>query len=154
VTLLDHRGQPINPADYKKAPPPKLGEAFGAWSGPDIQYRHLPGGSIVQFDLSKLTIHDFRAMRDHYQVNASTSVLSFMLHQSDYTIECEDKKIAAHCQENIDEMWTQINRATSTAIWAGYGPSVLGERCQLPQGDVDEDQGPGARGMRRQLEAR
>jgi hypothetical protein len=125
VTLLDHRGQPINPADYKKAPPPKLGEAFGAWSGPDIQYRHLPGGSIVQFDLSKLTIHDFRAMRDHYQVNASTSVLSFMLHQSDYTIECEDKKIAAHCQENIDEMWTQINRATSTAIWAGYGPSVL-----------------------------
>lgn len=125
MPLLDHRGQPINPADYKKAPPPKLGEAFGAWSGPDIQYRHLPGGSIVQFDLSKLTIHDFRAMRDHYQVNASTSVLSFMLHQSDYTIECDDKKIAQHCQDNIDEMWTQVNRATSAAIWAGYGPSVL-----------------------------
>lgn len=125
MPLLDHRGQPINPADYKKAPPPKLGEAFGAWSGPDMQYRHLPGGSIVQFDLSKLTIHDFRAMRDHYQVNASTSVLSFMLHQSDYTIECDDKKIAQHCQDNIDEMWTQINRATSQAIWAGFGPSVL-----------------------------
>lgn len=122
MPLLDQHGRPF---EFKKANPPKLGEAFGAWSGPDVQYRQLPGGSIVQFDLSKLTVHDYRAMRDHYQVNASTSVLSFMLHQSDYQIVCEDKKIAQHCQDNMDLMWTQVNRATSTAIWAGYGPSVL-----------------------------
>jgi hypothetical protein len=122
VPLLDQHGRTI---DFTKAKPPKLGEAFGNWSGSDVQYRQLPGGSIVQFDLSKLTVHDFRAMRDHYQVNASTSVLSFMLHQSDYTVECDDKKIATHCEDNLNEMWTQLNRATSTAIWAGYGPSVL-----------------------------
>jgi hypothetical protein len=102
-----------------------MGEAFGHWAGRDIQYGTLPGGSVVQFDLSKLTVHDFRAMRDHYQVNASLSVLSFMLHQSDWTIECTDKKIAQHCQENLAEMWTQLNRGMSTALWAGYAPNIL-----------------------------
>jgi len=122
VTLLDHRGQPIN---FRKATPPKMGEAFGQWSGSDIQYRQLPGGSVVQFDLSKLTVHDYRAMRDHYQVNASLSVLSFMLHQSDWMVECKDKKIKEHCEENLRDIWTQLNRGMSAALWAGYGPNVL-----------------------------
>ena len=82
----------------KKADPPKLGEAFGQWAGRDVQFATLPGGGIVQFDLSKLTLADFRAMRDHYQVNASLAVLSFMQHQSDFHIECEDAKIAAACE--------------------------------------------------------
>jgi hypothetical protein len=125
VHLLDHRGEPMRPSNYKKADPPKLGEAFGRWGGDDIQYRQLPGGSVVQFDLSKLTVHDFRAMRDNYQINASLSVLTFMLHQSDWSIECKDKKIAQHCQENLEEMWTQLNRGMGTALWAGYAPNVL-----------------------------
>lgn len=125
MTLLDHRGNPISPASFRKASPPKTGEAFGSWAGRDQQYSTLPGGSVVQFDLSKLTIHDYRAMRDHYQVNASLSVLSFMLHQADWKIECEDKKIAEHCQENMEEIWTQLNRGMSTALWAGYAPCVL-----------------------------
>jgi hypothetical protein len=122
---VDHRGVPFPPSQFKKASPPKMGEAFGSWAGRDVQYGTLPGGSVVQFDLSKLTIHDFRAMRDHYQVNASLSVLSFMLHQSDWTIECEDKKIAEHCRKNMEEIWTQLNRGMSTALWAGYAPCVL-----------------------------
>lgn len=115
----------MKPSEFKKASPPKMGEAFGAWAGRDLQYSTLPGGSVVQFDLSKLTVHDFRAMRDHYQVNASLSVLSFMLHQADWKIECDDKKIADHCQKNMEEVWTQLNRGMSTALWAGYAPSVL-----------------------------
>lgn len=90
-----------------------------------MQYSTLPGGSVVQFDLSKLTIHDYRAMRDHYQVNASLSVLSFMLHQADWKIVCEDKKIADHCQENMEKVWTQLNRGMSMALWGGYAPCVL-----------------------------
>lgn len=123
--LLDHRGVPIPPSQFRKADPPKMGEAFGHWAGRDHQYATLPGGSVVQFDLSKLTVHDFRAMRDHYQVNASLSVLSFMLHQSDWHIECEDKKIQQHCQDNMEEMWTQLNRGMATALWAGYAPNIL-----------------------------
>ena len=122
MTLLDQYGKPIH---FRKASPPKLGEAFGQWSGSDLQYRQLPGGSVVQFDLSKLTVHDYRAMRDHYQVNASLSVLTFMLHQSDWRVECEDKRIEKHCQENLSEVWTQLNRGMATALWAGYGPNVL-----------------------------
>jgi len=132
MELLGPNGKPIT--DYlaergqftnKKATPPKTGAAFGDWAGRDFEYAQLPGGGIVQFDLSKLTISDYRNMRDHYQVNASLAVLSFMQHQSDWHIECEDKKIAEFCEEEITRNWTQLNRAMGTANWAGYAPSVL-----------------------------
>lgn len=125
MTLLGPNGLPISSSNYKKAEQPKLGEAFGQWAGRDVQYASLPGGGIVQFDLSKLTLADYRAMRDHYQVNASLSVLSFMMHQSDWHIECKQKKIAEHCEENLRNIWTQLNRSLSTAHWAGYSPNAL-----------------------------
>ena len=123
--LLGPNGQPISSSQFRKSAPPKLGEAFGAWAGRDVQYANLPGGGIVQFDLSKLTLADFRAMRDHYQVNASLSVLSFMMHQSDWHIECEDKKTAELCEEILRSVWTQLNRSMSTAHWAGFSPNAL-----------------------------
>lgn len=125
MPILGPTGQPISSATFKKAPPPKLGEAFGSWAGRDLQYVGLPGGGVVQFDLSKLTLADFRAMRDHYQVNASLSILSFMMHQSDWRIECKTKKIATACEENLHEIWTQLNRSMSTSNWAGFSPNVL-----------------------------
>lgn len=124
--LLGPNGKPISSViQNKKAPPPKTGEAFGPWAGRDLQYVNLPGGGLVQFDLSKLTLSDFRTMRDHYQVNASLAVLSFMQHQSDWHIECSDKRIAAHCEEQLRKIWTPLNRSMGTANWAGYSPNVL-----------------------------
>lgn len=126
--LVDKYGRPLKSDPTivnKKASPPKLGEAFGAWAGRDIDYMTLPGGGVVQFDLSKLTLNDYRAMRDHYQVNASLAVQMFMQHQSDWHIECEDKKIAEHCEINLREIWTPLNRAMSTSNWAGYAPNAL-----------------------------
>jgi len=125
VQLLGPNGQPISSEEYKKATPPKLGTAFGPWAGRDLTYANLPGGGIVQFDLNKLTLSDYRAMRDHYQVNASISVLAFMQHQANWHIECEDKKIADHCEENLRQIWTPLNRSLATANWAGYSPNVL-----------------------------
>src|SRR5687768_14665342 len=126
--LVDKFGRPLrsDPSIInKKASPPKMGEAFGNWAGRDIEFMTLPGGGVVQFDLSKLTLNDYRAMRDHYQVNASLAVQMFMQHQSDWHIDCEDKKIAEHCEENLREIWTPLNRAMSTANWAGYAPNAL-----------------------------
>lgn len=127
ITLLGPKGEPISSAQFqnKKASPPATGEAFGAWAGRDIEYMQLPGGGLVQFDLSKLTVEDFRVMKDHYQVNASLAVLSFMQHQSDFHIECEDQKIADLCEEQIRDQWTMLNRHMSQANWAGYSPGVL-----------------------------
>lgn len=128
--LLGPQGQPIDEWKIrqvynKKAAPPKLGEAFGAWAGRDTEFFSLPGGGLVQFDLSKLQVDDFRLMRDHYQVNSSLAVLSFMQHQSDWHIECEDKKIATFCEEQLRENWTSLNRGLAQANWAGYSPMVL-----------------------------
>lgn len=126
--LLDHMGNPVSSADirkFKKAPQPIKGEAFGQWGGENLRYGNMPGIGIVQFDLSKLTIPDYRAMREHYQVNASLSVLSFMQHQSDWHIECENPKIAEECEQQLREVWTPLNRSMSTANWAGYAPTVL-----------------------------
>jgi hypothetical protein len=125
--LLGPTGQPISSAQYRKADPPKTGPAFGQWAGPRAGrvWTNLPGGGIIQMDLSKLTLEDYRNMRDHYQVNASLSVLTFMLHQSDWHIECDDKKIADHCEANLHEIWTPLCRSLGTAHWAGYSPNAL-----------------------------
>lgn len=124
--LLDHRGQPIR-STYKKASPPKLGEAFGSrWdSNSAMSIAQMPGGGILQFNLDRLTLADFRMMRDHYQVNASLSVLTFMIHQLDWKIECDNERIRKHVQDNMERIWTQLVRAVSQAFWAGYSPSVL-----------------------------
>lgn len=117
---------PVATSNHKKATPPKLGEAFAPqWQGLDRSYHAMPGGGIIQFDLSRLTLADFRMMRDHYQINASLSVLTFMMHQLDWRIECDNEKIRKHCEENMRVMWTRLVRALSQAFWAGYSPSVL-----------------------------
>ncbi len=112
--------------DYKKAPPPKLGEAFGARFDEDLIYRTIPGGgTLLQFNLDKLDISDFRQMRDHYQVNAALSVLTFMMHQLDWRVVSDDARIAKRCEENMRKMWTRVVRALSQAFWAGYSPCIL-----------------------------
>lgn len=124
--LIDTHGRPLSTQNYKKASPPKLGEAFGSrWDSSDFAYAQLPGAGILQFDLSRLTLADFRMMRDHYQVNASLSVLTFMVHQLDWEIECDNAKIRDHCQGNLERVWTKLVRAISQAFWAGYSPSIL-----------------------------
>jgi hypothetical protein len=129
--LLGPDGSPVG--DYiqrkasfqnKKATPPKLGESFGNWAG-RTDILQLPGGGVIQFDLAKLTVQDFRGMRDHYQVNASLAILAFMQHQSDWHVECSDKRIRDHVTEELTRMWTQLNRSMATANWAGYSPNVL-----------------------------
>lgn len=114
------------PSSFKKAKPPILGEKFGNWAGREDHFIYsLPGGGFLQFDLSKLTLADFRQMKDHYQVQASLSVLTFMLHQLDWSIECENKKIKNFCQDVMDRIWTRLVRGMSQAFWAGYSPMVL-----------------------------
>lgn len=125
--LVDKHGAPLSSRSYarKARPTPITGEAFGSWSGRDQFMYDLPGGGYVQFDLSKLTLADFRGMKTHYQVNASLSLLTFMIHQSEWHIECDQKKIADHVEANVRKVWSRLVRALSQAFWAGYSPNVL-----------------------------
>jgi hypothetical protein len=123
--LLGPNGQPISSAQFRKASPPPQGPQFGHWAGRDVEFLNLPGGGLVQFDLSRLTLADFRTMRDHYQINASQAVLTFMVHQADWTIECENKKVRDHCTQNLELIWTRLVRAMSQSFWAGFSPNVL-----------------------------
>ncbi len=123
MALLGPNGHPIE--TYKKASPPKLGPAFGDWAGRDVIFNQLPGGAILQFDLSALTLADYRAMRYNPQINASLSVLTFMLHQIDWWVECEDRKIATLVEDNLRMVWTRLIRGMSQALWAGYSPMVI-----------------------------
>lgn len=125
-TLFGPKGEPISSSMFKKADPPKTGEAFGTWAGQnDNLYLNLPGGGALQFNLDNLTLTDYRNMTDHYQVNASLAVLTFMLHQMDWQIECDNKKIADHATANMLTIWTRLVRALSQSFWAGYSPNVL-----------------------------
>lgn len=106
-------------------PEPKLGDKFGQWAGREMQYLALPGGAMLQFDLSRLTLADFRSMRDHYQINASLYVLTFILHQIDWHIECENQEIREMIEQNMRDVWTTLIRGLSQAFWAGYSPLVI-----------------------------
>lgn len=112
-------------SQYKKASPPVMGEKFGSWANSDIHHMTLPGGSVMQFDLSRLTLSDFRAMRDHYQVNTNLTLLTFMIHQIDWKIKCDDPKIAEELTTQLHENWSQLIRGISQAFWAGYSPMAL-----------------------------
>lgn len=125
--LVDQYGNPLNSRTYARTarPKPITGEAFGSWTGRDQFMYDLPGGGYVQFDLSKLTLADFRGMKSHYQVNSSLSLLTFMIHQADWHIECDQQKIATHVEANVRKVWSRLVRAMSQAFWAGYSPNVL-----------------------------
>lgn len=127
---------PPSARNHKKAAPPKTGEAFGNWAGNDRQFLTLPGGGVLQFDLSKLTLDDFRSMKDHYQINASLTVLAFMMHRLDWRIECENEKISEFIEENLRTIWTRLIRALSQAYWAGYSPCVLQWENDLQNGKI------------------
>lgn len=126
--VADKYGQIIgNSSAFTKAPEPKLGEKYGLWAGHDeaVQMMKLPGGGLLMFDLDKLTLEDFRTMRNHYQVHISLMILTFLMHQIDWKIECDDTKIADHCTKNLTEIWTRLIRGLSQSFWAGYSPMVL-----------------------------
>lgn len=111
---------------FKKGEQPKTGPRYGSWENkPQISYGSLPGGGMLAFDLNQLTLSDFDAMRYHPQINASLSVLTFMIHQADWRIECADPKIREMVEENVRSIWTRLVRGMAQAFWAGFSPCVL-----------------------------
>lgn len=136
MPILDSKGNPYTPtppagslgagSTFKKASAPALGEVGAQWAGSyATQFLNFPGGGVVQFDLNRLTHSDYRQMMTHYQVKSSLSVLTFMLHQLDWRIECDNPRITAVVEENMRDIWTRLSRALSQAFWAGYSPCIL-----------------------------
>ena len=125
AVLLGPNGKPLPPTN-KKESPPSLGEKFGSIAAvSDLDILRLPGGGSLMFDLDRLTLSDYRQMKDHYQVNNSLAVLTFMLHQMEWHVECENKKMQSFYEEQLYNVWSRLVRAMSQAFWAGYSPNVL-----------------------------
>lgn len=112
-------------SDFRKGKQPKTGPAYGTWAGRPMQQVMLPGGGMMQFDLNKLTLADYRGMRDHYQINASLTLLTFMMHQMDWSIDCKNKKNGQKLEDSLRNVWTRMIRAVSQAYWAGFSPIAL-----------------------------
>ncbi len=125
MSLLVSNASGSSVSTYRKEKAPRTGPQFGQWQGNRPKMFEMPGGGFLQFDLSRLTFGDYRAMRDHYQVNASLSLLSFMMHQMDWHIECDNKKIADSIEESLRRVWSRLIRAVSQAYWAGFSPIVF-----------------------------
>lgn len=123
--LLGPNGRAVE--TYRKEKAPKTGPAYGVWSGERSNFISQIGTDlpILQFDLSQLTLEDYRVMRTHHQINASLTVLTFMLHQIDWWIECEDPKIQEFIDENMRNVWTRLIRGMSQAFWSGYSGMIL-----------------------------
>lgn len=128
--LVDQYGKPLMSPNRKRRRVPTpgnivIGDVIGQWAGAFNQYLQLPGGTVLQFDLNKLTMDDFRQMRNNYQLSASLNVLTFMMHQLDWKIECDEQAIADMIEDNMRDQWTRLIRALSQAFWAGYSPSCI-----------------------------
>jgi hypothetical protein len=139
IEVFGKNNQPLGNSDnlFRKAKPPTMGEKYGNWSGDNHLITNFPGGGALVFNLDRLTLQDFRSMRDHYQINASLSVLTFMLHQLDWHLESEEKKIASTCEDILRDVWTRLVRAKSQAFWAGRSPNVLQWENNAIKGRVD-----------------
>lgn len=125
MPILGPDGKPwVNPENKKEAPP-ILGEAFGMMNEPTLDIMNFPGGGAIGFDLNRLTLSDYRSMKDHYQVNNSLSVLTFMLHQMEWHVDCENVKLVPFYEEQLYNVWSRLVRSMSQAFWAGYSPNVL-----------------------------
>lgn len=133
------RGRPANPK-------PIVGN-IDAW-GSDISHMQLPGGGTLQFDTSKLTLGDFRRMSENYQIGSSLRVLTFMMHQIEWTIKGGTPKSRAHCEENLRKVWTPLVRAMAQSFKLGFtacavewenqnGKTVINKFKDLVQEDVD-----------------
>lgn len=126
--LVDAHGRPLSSsfARPKKNDPanPLLGEIAPGWNEERKENGYtIARGTNLIVDTSNLTLTDYRAMRDHYQINSSLSVLMFMIHQADYKITGgAQKKHDDHVQDNIDKVWSRLVRAFSQAFWAGFSP--------------------------------
>lgn len=131
MSLLGPNGSPISSEEYAKPKvkskvKPKIGElAVGFGEELYSALRFNPTPNSLQFDTSKLTLADYRLMLDHYQVNSSLCLLTFMIHQAQWRIKCDDQKVADHCEMNLKRVWTRLIRAMSQAFWAGYSPNAL-----------------------------
>lgn len=127
--LVDKNGRPIHSSMFKKAKEkpknPLIGELANAWSGVDHPKALFSEQNMIQADTSLLTLQNYREMADHYQVNSSITVLSFMLHQMDWKITCDNLKIAKHCEDNLRRIWTRLVRALSQAFIFGFSPNGL-----------------------------
>lgn len=124
MTLLDAHGNPITYGRPRKGIP-RVGPAFGQWAGRESSFLTLPGGGVMQFDLSRLTLADYRAMAQHYQLGASLSVLTFVMHQIQWRVECDREVIADVIDQDIRENWTPLIRAIAQSFWAGYSPIAV-----------------------------
>ena len=127
LLISDKHGRVTPSSAYRKANPPILGEKFAprwAKAGNQVSMQ-FPGGGLMMFDLDRLTLQDFRSMRNHYQINISLSLLSFMVHQVPWRLEGGDEKVRTFVEDNLREVWTRLVRAISPAYWAGYAPVVL-----------------------------
>ena len=131
MLLYGPDGNPISSATYAprgrgrpKQARPVIGEAFGNWQG-RTELTSIPGLEAVQFDVTRLTIADFRKMGEHYQINSSLLVLSFMLHQLDWHITCEDKRVEEQATANLKKVWTRLVRSMCSAFQFGFSPNVV-----------------------------
>lgn len=127
ATILGPNGQPISSSSYarNKGSRPLVGEITAPWAGAVSAPVRFPLENSLQFDTSRLTLNDYRIMREHYQINSSITILTFLLHQVEWKIECDNIKIAKHCEDNLERIWTRLVRALSQAFWAGFSPNAL-----------------------------
>lgn len=113
-------GRPMHFAKDKK---PLAGEIISAWNGERYDmHGKLPSQLNLGFDTSRLTIPDYRLMREHHQVSSSLQLVSMMMHQRPWRLIGDRQKEVKHCTENMRMIWTRLVRANSKALWAGYSP--------------------------------
>lgn len=125
--LLGPNGKPIKSSYVRRSSDlPMIGEIAAPWIESNItSSARYPLTNGLSVDTSKLTLNDYRMMLDHYQVSSSLTLLTFMLHQIEWRVECDNIKAAKWCEDNLRAVWTRLIRAMSQAFWAGFSPCAL-----------------------------
>lgn len=120
----------------REALPTQARGGNGSFGGPgvvqDMQRLQMPGGALLEFNLEQLTLADFRAMRQHYQLSMNLNVLAVSLHQVNWKITGGSRKARDFITSNLHDVWTELALGAAQAYWAGYSPMVLDFENDLP----------------------
>lgn len=124
--FYDHKGRPIHGFAKEGKKKALVGEIVTSWTGDNVApHSRLPSQMNLAFDTSKLTIADYRVMREHPQISSSLAILSFMMYQREWHVVGDRAKEQKHVDKNLRQLWGRIPRAMSQAFWAGYSPCAL-----------------------------
>lgn len=106
----------------------EVNKEYGVWATSStvdlLNAVNHPLYNVVKVDLDNLSLYDYYAMKDYYQIKTSLSIISFTLMSINWWIKGGTQEINDAVTFQVSQIWGQLMKNITKAYWAGYSPNV------------------------------